>query len=246
MNRFGTIFLLMPATLLFSSVVHAGIFDDPENLEVLPDDISAQELRTTMRGFAFALGARCETCHVAEDPSDMESFDFAADDKEEKQKARVMLQMVASINNDLLVPLDEFDADRMTVQCVTCHRGQRKPKLTSQALDEAYEENGLDAALETYESLRAEYYGSHTYDFSEFVLTEYAGNLARRGEADGAIAFLEKNAEYYPDSMMTYFSMGEVYNMSGNKAKARDAYEKALEINPQAGFVKQRLSSLDE
>lgn len=245
MNHLKPVALMTILLLLLPlSAVFAGIFDEPENLEVLPEDISAEDLRATMRGFAFALGARCETCHVAEDPADMETFDFAADDKDEKRKARVMLEMVSRINSDLLSPLDEFDGERISVQCVTCHRGQRKPKMTAQVLSDAYDENGLNAALAKYDELRKEYYGSHTFDFSEYVLTEYAGNLARQGKADGAIAFLKKNAGFYPDSMMTYFTLGEVYNMSGDVGDARTAYEKALEIDPQADWVKKRLAEL--
>ena len=33
---------------------------------MLPEDISAQELSATMRGFALGLGLRCSNCHVGE------------------------------------------------------------------------------------------------------------------------------------------------------------------------------------
>lgn len=240
-----TIRTIALCSIVLAASCQADIFDDPQNLKVLPKDISAQELRATMRGFAMGLGVRCETCHVGEDPSDLQTFDFAADDKEEKLKARIMLKMLTRINGELLSPLDEFDGQRLEVQCVTCHRGQRKPKLTAQALGEVYESDGLGAALQTYDDLRRQYYGSHTYDFSETVLTEYAGNLARQGQADASIAFLKKNTEHYPDSMMTWFTMGEVYKLTGDTANARSAYERALEINPQAGFIRQRLDSLE-
>jgi thioredoxin reductase len=46
--------------------VPGQIPDKFTNLKVLPKDISKQELQSTMRGFAFALGVRCEHCHVEE------------------------------------------------------------------------------------------------------------------------------------------------------------------------------------
>ena len=35
-----------------------------ENLKVLPPEISAADLRDTMRGFSMGLGVRCSFCHV--------------------------------------------------------------------------------------------------------------------------------------------------------------------------------------
>ena len=36
-----------------------------KNLQVLPSNISHDELIATMRGYAAALGTRCDHCHVA-------------------------------------------------------------------------------------------------------------------------------------------------------------------------------------
>ena len=82
------------------------IFADPENLKVLPEDISSSALSATMRGFAMGLGVRCETCHVGEPNTPLSTFDFPSDEKETKQKARLMLQMVNEINGDLVPRLD--------------------------------------------------------------------------------------------------------------------------------------------
>ena len=42
------------------------IYANPENLKVLPEDISSADLGATMKGFALGLGLRCENCHVGE------------------------------------------------------------------------------------------------------------------------------------------------------------------------------------
>src|SRR5215831_12542946 len=77
------------------------------NLKVLPSDISKHDLEQTMRGFAFALGVRCEHCHV-EKKAPERGFDFAVDDKTEKKTARVMLQMVRAINHDYVAKLPDL------------------------------------------------------------------------------------------------------------------------------------------
>jgi len=53
--------LSLLALLISSFSAHAGLFDDPSNLEILPKDISAGELRDTMRGFSQGTGARCSS-----------------------------------------------------------------------------------------------------------------------------------------------------------------------------------------
>ena len=48
-----------------------------ENLQVLPKDIARDSLLQIMRGFAFALGVRCEHCHVQHE-GQQPPFKFAA------------------------------------------------------------------------------------------------------------------------------------------------------------------------
>lgn len=213
----------------------ADIFAEPENLEVLPEDISSAELRATMRGFATGLGVRCETCHVGEAGQPLSTFDFASDEKAMKQKARLMLRMVGQINGDLVPALDNVEkASRVSVRCVTCHRGQQKPQLIQDVLDEQLAKQGVDGAIEKYRTLRERYYGSHTFDFSEFVLPTYTGGLALRGDTDAAIALARLNTEFYPDSYYTAFVLGELYAQAGHATDAIANYERALELNPRA------------
>ena len=66
--------------------------DSLVNLQVLPEDIEVRELIGTMRGFALGLGVRCEHCHVGEEGQPLSTFDFPADEKPTKAKAREMLR----------------------------------------------------------------------------------------------------------------------------------------------------------
>src|SRR5690348_18495655 len=86
--------------------------DHPKNLKVLPMDIPVRALLDTMRGFTGALGVRCNFCHVGKEGEPLTTYDFAADDKPEKAKARVMMRMVKSIDGEYLTQLP---SDRKSV-----------------------------------------------------------------------------------------------------------------------------------
>ena len=249
----STLHFLIAMTLLASLVSNAAeekkdIFAKPQNLKVLPKEISSKELSDTMKGFALGLGVRCETCHVGEAGQPLDTFDFESDEKTMKRKARVMVQMLADVNSDYVPQLNEIeDAKRVEVRCVTCHRGRPQPKLIEDELDEQLADAGLEAALARYAELREEFYGSHSYDFSEFTLPMYAQQLAAREQLDAAIALLQLNAENFPDSYYTQFALAELNSAANNKAAALDAYTRAIELNPRATpFLEPRIAALKD
>src|SRR5205823_12511518 len=91
-----------------------------KNLQVLPSNIKHDELIATMRGFARALGTRCDHCHVENPPGSGERFEYASDKKPEKNVARTMLRMTRAINADYIAHVNEHG---QTVACITCHLG---------------------------------------------------------------------------------------------------------------------------
>jgi len=223
------------------------IFADPENLKVLSDEISSEQLRQTMRSFALGLGLRCLDCHVGEEGK-LETYDFASDKKKLKKKARVMLAMVKDINGEQLTKLDKIEkGNRVSVRCITCHRGQQKPELIQDVLVASYSDGGIAAAVEKYAELRKKYHGSHTFDFSESMLPRFAGDYLNKEETmSDAISLLEANQQYFPESFFGSFSLAKAYEQSGEKEKAIKEYEHALKINPKAGFVKKKLEKIEK
>ncbi len=237
--------------LVLSVSTHAqeqkkDIFADPQNLKVLPTDISSKKLGETMKGFAMGLGVRCESCHVGEPNTPLDTFDFASDDKAMKQKARAMLEMVNAINNEHVKALDEIESStRVAVRCVTCHRGRPKPMLIEDVLDEQLAKSGAETAIGVYNKLRGEFYGSHSYDFSEMALPMYAQALAGRGELAAAVEFAKINTTNFPDSYYSFFVLAELYAATGQKDDALASYERAAKLNPQARpFLAQRIAAL--
>lgn len=240
--------LMLMITLVMTNAMaqeRKDIFADPQNLKVLPKDISSAELSKTMRSFAFALDARCETCHVGEAGQPLETFDFAADDKPNKETARAMLTMVNAINSEHLGMLDE---PKLQVSCMTCHRGVRRPMTTEAVLTEAMSDGGVDSAVTKYKALRDQYYGTHSYDFSESVLGNLAQSLARGGDPSAALTLLELNDDYFPRSFQNHWLKGEVAMLLDDAALARKQFETALDIgsDPRSeAFLRQRLEGLD-
>jgi mono/diheme cytochrome c family protein len=104
-----------------------GAAPAPQNLQVLPKDTPAADVRAMMMGFAQGLGVQCSYCHVAEGRGGRN--DFAADDKAPKKVARVMMRMVMNNNEMIAAAVGKPAADVVKVQCATCHRGAAIPKV---------------------------------------------------------------------------------------------------------------------
>jgi len=94
----------------------------PTNLQVLPKDMTQQQVVAVMRTFTQGLGVMCDHCHVG-GPADR-----AKDDKPEKATARKMIKMMMAINDDFLKDVGTPPpAGQTKVTCYTCHRGAVKP-----------------------------------------------------------------------------------------------------------------------
>jgi len=231
------------ACLLVSIALPAQVYDNPENLKVLPKDITADGLRETMKGFALGTGLRCSDCHVGEEGQPLTSYDFASDEKDLKQTARLMLRMTRSINEEKLAPLGE---DHVQVQCVTCHRGLRKPRTTAQELEIAAEKGGVEGLQSRYRELHERYYGTHSYDFSVFLLGEFARSRTRAGKPQEALAMLDILAEEHPDSYWVQFLYGETLESTGDIDGAISRYRTSVELQPDStGWIRKRIESLE-
>lgn len=116
-----TVVLLLVPVCLSAQEKKGNPFANPKNLKILTGE-SPEQLRTTMRAFAAALGQQCTFCHV--------QGDFASDDNPKKETARMMLTMARDINTKLNAP-----AGKRLVSCYTCHRGSTEPATEPPAAD---------------------------------------------------------------------------------------------------------------
>ncbi len=90
-----------------------------KNVQLLTGKSDA-ELDRVMDYFKASLGVNCNFCHVNTHET---GWQYEKDDKEEKQTARKMIQMVLDVNKNT------FNG-RTEVTCFACHAGQSQPKAT--------------------------------------------------------------------------------------------------------------------
>ena len=226
-------------------LANAQIPDEYTNLQVLDQKIEKSEHVNIMRSMSGALRVRCVYCHVGEDGASLEGFDFASDEKPTKVIAREMMRMTNSINSTI-GEIQSAHETKVKVECVTCHRGQERPRLIDDVINEAYVSGGLDSARALYLNLREEHYGSHTYDFSERRLLSYGENLAQAGNVEEGIEVMQLSVELHPESASGHARLAALYFQSGNNEKAREFIEKAVAMDPedpQVKWINQRISN---
>lgn len=216
----------------------AQIPDEFTNLRILPKDITKADLVGVMRGYASALGVRCNHCHVGENAATLEGFDFAADDKETKKVARAMAEMTREINGELLPRTGRESL--VEVGCVTCHHGLTQPRSLSDVVLAKVGEEGVEAAVSHYRQLREEHHGDGAYDFSPGTLNSVAETLGR-AKRDGALAMIRLNIEFHPESSYSHFIEGQLLMSQGDMAAGIKSMERALEIDPENSWYKQRI-----
>ena len=107
----------------------------PTNLQVLPKDLTGDQVHEIMEGFAGALGVHCNYCHAADPknvgPNGRPRLNFASDEKDEKKMARIMIAMTGDINKNYVskvAAIDKMPEAAPPVTCGTCHRGHEDPE----------------------------------------------------------------------------------------------------------------------
>lgn len=199
--------------------------------------------RVNMQAVAQALGVGCDFCHVAEPGK---RPDYAANDKPKKDIARQMMAMTRDLNAKIQAAVGKSATEATRVQCLTCHRGVANPKQLSDIVTQTVIEKGAAVAVAEYRDLRKRYYGRQSpYDFSEDELLGVAQRLVET-RPDDAIALVQLNIEFNPRSASSYIIMGYAYTRKRDDASAITSLEKALELEPDNGLARGRLTQLKE
>jgi len=133
-KKFGVVITLCLGMVFAQSFAQKPHDDDdapPKNLKILPKNISGKELHNIMKDFSKSLGVRCNFCHVSEQVEGQQrpKFDFASDNKPEKNTARNMMRMVSAINENYIGKMVGGDHQLESVTCVTCHMGNKTPVI---------------------------------------------------------------------------------------------------------------------
>ena len=122
-----------------------GPMPAPTNLQVLPKNLTGEQVHQIMHGWEAALGAECSTCHAADPkkigPNGKPALNFADDSKPDKAKARLMVKMVDDINKNYVSKLENDNP----VTCGTCHRGHLEPQKFIPPPDHDHHEHAAPA-----------------------------------------------------------------------------------------------------
>jgi cytochrome c553 len=107
--------LFLALTLLAQS----GSAAEGKNLQVLPKDITKDELKKTMDGFTEQLGVKCTFCHVVDQ--------YEKDERPHKADARRMIKLV----QDMKAKKADYFGPRTkeaVITCSMCHKGKAEPE----------------------------------------------------------------------------------------------------------------------
>jgi Photosynthetic reaction centre cytochrome C subunit len=221
----------------------------PQNLKVLPKDWTRRQVIDVMKTWTGDLGIRCQHCHVGEEGQPFSEWDFAADEKPTKQRAREMLQMLEEINRRLgaMANLHGTGVPSPLATCGTCHRGLPRPRRIEDVFEETRATQGLAAALGQYRDLRRGNLTRGTYDFSIRPLSVQARRLLQAKDADGARQVMDLAIEVGLDGLMARLTLVDVALAQGQKDAALAHLDKALTLPLNAAekeFVLERRAEL--
>ena len=113
--------LLAPFVVLLVLQPPAPVIVDTPSVKVLTG-LTVHEFEIEMQLMTQALGASCGTCHAR--------GDFVADTNPRKLRARQMLEMTKTINQQFFPndTLAEGESRLGRITCFTCHQGELHPK----------------------------------------------------------------------------------------------------------------------
>jgi hypothetical protein len=218
---------LCVATTMFAQPPGKFPPDSLINTKVIPHGTPVIQVVGMMRNFTSALGVRCQFCHVGREGLPLEQFDFVSDERRNKRVARQMMLMLQEINRRLDT-LPERGQPVAVAACATCHRGVSRPVPLFTLVQEAAVAVNADSAVRAYRALRARYFGSDAYDFTESALNIAAFRTARAGKPDDALALLRLNEELFPNSSGMAVFKGNIYLMKGDTNSAAAAFREAV------------------
>ncbi len=231
--------------LLLATAAGAAPPEKPKNLRYFPKTIARDALIQRMREFSFALGVRCQHCHAGGDGVSFDGVNFSSDAKPAKVTAREMLRLVDTLNDKLLARLPARQQPPVKMECVFCHRGLPVPRTLATELTAVLDKDGIPAAVARYRVLRAKTMPLGRYNFDEWTMNELARSLAAAGKADAAIAMLELNAEFYPESADIDLQLAQLHRTRGERAKAIARYRAAIAKDPKLEMARKGLEELE-
>lgn len=171
-------------------------------------------------------------------------MDYASDARRQKQTARDMVILTRTINQALNAGIHKPASDIVHVQCMTCHRGIPIPQQLPDLLRQTMLGKGEGAAVAQYRDLRQRYLDSGAYDFREQVLLDLGRESLATHKADDALAWLQLNVEFFPQSASSYVELAKAHLLKRDRDSAIADLTKALAIDPGNADAKRQLRAI--
>jgi len=131
------------------------------------------------------------------------------------------------------------ESRRVTIEANTLHDpsifspASRSRTPLQECLEQLYNERTDPVSvMYSYRLFKATHPGVNTRDGVEFV----GYQMAKMGDYPASIELLKANSADYPNSASSQFGLGRAYQAAGNLELAKQAFERALQIDP--GFKK--------
>jgi len=102
--------------------------------------------------------------------------------------------------------------------------------------------NGIDAAISQYQHLKKS--KPDEYNFNFWELNSLGYRLTQLEKLPEAIAIYKLNIDNFPESSRAYNSLGDAYQLSGEKKLAIEGFNRTLEIDPDNKYAINKLKQL--
>ncbi len=142
--------------------------------------------------------------------------------------------------------MDEPVAEQLGAGILNIVRGKtpEQPSLPAiQNVYQAMQEHGVHYVKENFESLTVNF---HPTDPKDLILNEIGYELLFSNEVDEAIKVFQFNTEMFPEVANVWDSLGEAWLKKGDKEKALQYYQKALEIEPGLPSAKEAVERMEK
>jgi len=94
-----------------------------------------------------------------------------------------------------------------------------------------------------YEGIKKEF---PDYTLEEERLTDLAFQMFQQGNLDEVLLLLRFTLEVFPKSEYAYYGLGEIYVQKGDTLAAKEAFKKAIELNPNFFLAQMKLKELNK
>lgn len=105
-----------------------------------------------------------------------------------------------------------------------------------------HKEKGMPPALESLRAMKAR---PEAYFMLHSELDSFAFRLMMDGNLDDALPLFHLLAEYFPESDISFDSLGEAYLKKGDKKLAAKYFKQCLDRNPENGNARRRLDAME-